>query len=905
MAEICSLLTSRRRPILNATIALLLLGFVAATSHAENLLSVQLTPDGLPKDVIPRSYLVHLEPNVEKRVTDGVESIEVEVLKPTTRIVLNALETEITKAKIETGGRPEEITPQFDLNRQTVSFDLKDELQPGKYTLSIKFQSRIIEQPHGLFIQRYENSVYGSAEDLLATAGTRQIFPCWDEPAFRAAFQLSVKTGRQDTVISSTPIYVEQPLGPDQKIVVFEKTPLIPSNMVFLVCGRFEWLEDEVAGVKLRIFTMPGKKELGKYALEVTKQLLPYFNNYFAIPLPLSKLDQIAFPSDACDDTENWGGIVYDEDTLLCDPQTSYDSTRQKVFLAIAHRIAQQWCGGLGTTASRNDLWLNEGLASWIAKKAANHFDPQWKIWLHAAVEKAAVMTFDAGESTHAIQRPGTGQEQPTHALDLITMQKPWLLLRMLENFSGEDPFREGVRAYLAAHRGSDTTSEDLWAALEHATGKPIVKFMVGWAEQPGFPLIKITTQCVNGNRVISLEQVPFVVGQGSPTPMQWSVPVGIRSTLSSNEVKYALLDKLSNNFDLAGCSGVIQANAGGVGYFRMLYEPALFNDLQKNVEKLPESDRLNLVADTWALVESGNLPASSYFELLEDLNRDNSFAVWQSALGTGETIGALRLIDRLEHGRPGREAYQKYICSLFGPKFQELGWDERAGEDAEIWDYRAMLIETLGFFGNRDVIDESFKRFENYRENPSSLAPNLRSAVIAIVGRYSSQTVSRELLSMAAKTLSIDDKRMYLRALGAALDPEIARDTLQYLLSDQVKPGDASLALEYFAAEGEHPDIAWSFAVAHWQEMQERFGLLRQTQVLSSIARAFTDDQRADEISAFAQANLPPPALRQVENAVHEIRFNAKLKAKTLPAIEDWIKAKLEGNTNSAVRNH
>jgi aminopeptidase N len=885
-------------------IVLFLLGFVAATSHAQNLPSVHSTPNGLPKDVIPRSYLIHLEPNVQRRVTDGVESIEIEVLKPTNRIVLNALETEIDKAKIESDGRPEELTPQFDLNRQTVSFDLKNELQPGKYTLSIKFQSRITEQPRGLFIQRYEDSAFGSADDLLATAETRRIFPCWDEPAFRAAFQLSVKTGRQDTVISSMPVFVEQPLGPDQKIVVFEETPLIPSNMVFLACGRFEWLDDEIAGVKLRIFATPGKKELGKYALEVTKQLLPYFNNYFAIPFPLSKLDQIAFPSDACDDTENWGGIVYNEDTLLCDPQTSYDSAKRKIFLAIAHRIAQHWCGGLVTMASPNDLWLNEGLASWMAKKAADHFNPQWKIWLHAAVEKAALMGFDAGESTHAIQRPDGDQVQSTHALDVITMQKPWLLLRMLENFLGENPFREGVRAYLAAHQGSDTTSEELWLSLEHATGKPIVKFMVGWTEQPGFPLIKITTQCVNGNRVISLEQVPFVIGQEGQTSMLWSVPVGIRPTLGSNEVRYALLDKLSNNFDLAGCSGVIQANVGSVGYFRMLYEPALFNDLQKNVEKLPESDRLSLVTDTWALVESGNLPASSYFELLEDLNRDNSFAVWQNALGTGETTGALRLIDRLEHGRPGREAYQRYICSLFGPKFQELGWDERAGEDAEISDYRTMLIETLGFFGNRDVIDESFKRFENYRENPSSLAPNLRSAVIAIVGRYSSQTVSRELLSMAANTVSIDDKRMYLRALGAALDPELARDTLQYLFSDQVKPGDASLALEYFAAEGEHPDIAWSFAVAHLKEMQERFGLGRQTQVLSSIARAFTDDQRADEISAFAQANLPPAALREVENAVHEIRFSAKLKAKTLPAIEDWIKAKLERNTNGALRN-
>jgi len=552
---------------------------------------------------------------------------------------------------------------------------------------------------------------------------------------------------------------------------------------------------------------------------------------------------------------------------------------------------------------SRKDFWLNEAFASWMAIKAADHFNPKWKIYLHAAFKKESAMAFDAGEMAHAIQPAVAGDEQASNPSDVIMSQKPWLLLRMLESFSGEDLFRDGVRAYLAARLSSDTTSDDLWASLEHVTGKPIKKTVVGWTQQPGYPLIKITTQCVNGNRVISLEQVPFVLAQRGEIAMQWSVPVGIRSTVNVNEVKYALLDKLSNNFDLTGCSGVIQANAGNVGYFRVLYEPALFNDLQKNVEKLPESDRVNLATDTWALVESGSLPPTAYLDLVEALHRDDSLAVWQSALGTGEMIGPLGLIDRLEQGRPGREAYQKYICSLFGPKFRELGWDERTGEITETQDYRAILIETLGFFGDRDVIDESFKRFENYRERPSSLALNLRSAVIAIVGRYSSQSVFRELLSMAGSTQSVEEKRMFLRGLGAALDPETARETLRYLVSGTIKSGDMYLALKYFSAEGEHADIAWSFAVAHPKEMQDRFGLLSQSWLLSAIATGFTDNQRADEILAFAQANLPPAGLQAVKNSINEIRLRAKLKAK-LPAIDDWIKAKLDGTRDSTSQN-
>jgi aminopeptidase N len=883
-----------RRPL-----AFLLLSFLAATSEAETQPGVQSTPDGLPKEIVPRSYLIYLEPDIEARVIDGVESIEIEVLQPTNRIVLNALNTQITRARIEIDRQAEELSPQLDANRQTVSFDLENQLSPGNYTLSIKFQSTILEEPHRLFSQSYEGAL-GTVEHLLAiesqTADARRIFPCWDEPAFRATFQLSVKTGRQNRVLSNMPVFAEQAFGLDQKIVVFEQTRPIASSTVFLACGQLECLEEEVAGIKLRIVTTPGKKTWGTYAMEVTKKLLPYFDTFFSAPFPIPKLDQIAFPSVAGGAAEDLGAIVYDEETLLCDPESNDEAVRQRIFLEIADKIARQWYGDFVPMTSPDAFWLNEAFASWIARKAADHFDPEWKIWLHAMVEKEAAMSLDAEETTHAIQTPLAGAKQTTQAPDLITSPKSWLLLRMLETFAGEDPFRDGIRAYLAARQGTGGTSEDFWAALERAAGKPIQKVVVGWINQPGFPLVKMTTQCVNGNRVISLDQVPFVFAEGSGSPSEWTIPVGIRSTVRSNEIQYALLDKLSKNFDLTGCAGVIQANAENVGYYRVLYEPALFNDLQKNIETLPESDRLNLVTDTWALAESGSLPASSYFDLLEKLGRDTSFAVWQSALGTDEMMGALRLVDRLEQGRPGREAYQKYICRLVGPKFREVGWDEIAGEDVETQNYRAILIETLGFFGDRDVIDESIKRFEQCRENRSALAPNLRSAVLAIVGRYSSQIVHRELLSMAENTRSAEEKRMYLRALGAALDPELARETLQYLVSDKVHPRDASQVFEQVAAEGEHPDLAWSFAVDHLKEMRDRFGLPGQSRLLASIATGFTDNQRADEILAFGQANFPPPALRELEISLATIRFRAKLKAKILPAIEDWIKAKSPG---------
>ncbi|MBV8378891.1 MAG: hypothetical protein JO279_18010, partial [Verrucomicrobia bacterium] len=580
-------------------IVLLLLGFLASAAYGQNTPDIQPADTGLPKNVVPRNYLIYLEPNPETRVTEGVEAIGIEVLTSTNRIVLNSLETQITMAKIEGGGRQEQLIPRLNANEQAVWFELKSVLPAGNYTLTIKFQSKINEQPLGLFIQDGEDERAGARDHVLATAqqtsSSSRIFPCWDEPSFPATFQLSLLTGKQNTTISNTPLQLEQALGPNQKIVVFEKTPSMATDMVSLVCGVFESLDDEVAGVKLRILTVPGKRALGSFAMGIAKQLLPYFEEYCAIPFPLLNFDQVAIPSGADDGGGISSGIICDESALLCDAQTSCESTRQKVFLSIAKKLASKWCGDAPVTL-RSDLWLSEGLASWMARKATDHFYPQWKIWLHAAVDKEAAMACDAGDMAQAIQPRSPAEGKAGKASNVLLEQKLWLLLRMLENFSGEGSFREGLRGYLAAPKTAETTTGDeLWASLERATGKSIKKMMVAWTEQPGFPLIKVTTQCLNGNRVISLEQVPFAIAERGERSLAWSVPVGIRTTAKSSEVKYALLDKLTNNFDLPGCSGVLQANAGNAGYFRVLYEPALFNDLRKKIETLPESDRINL----------------------------------------------------------------------------------------------------------------------------------------------------------------------------------------------------------------------------------------------------------------------------------------------------------------------
>ena len=868
--------------------------FLATSLRAEEKFSIARTPGKLPKEIVPRAYVIHLEPDSDNLTTAGSESIEIDVLEPTDRIVINSVDTEISQARVSGPHTAEELIPQIDPNAETLTFQTKTRLQPGSYQLSLTFQSKISEQPHGFFIQYFR--IGDELERLLTTqmepVDARRLFPCWDEPAFLAIYQLTVRAKREDTVMSNMPVASEQPLGADEKLVTFDRTPPMASYLFVLACGKLEWLEDEIAGVKVRILTTPGKKQLGRYALEVTKEILPYYNEYFGIPYPLPKLDQIALPSGFGGAMENWGGITYNEDLLLFNPEASSDLAKQRIFLTMAHEIAHQWFGDLVTMAWWDNIWLNEGFASWMEKKAADHFNPEWRVWVHANNDKQRAMAFDARKTSHPIQQPITDEAQANSAFDEITYQKGLSFIRMLENYLGEETFRSGIRSYMAQHKYSNTTTADLWGALEMEAGKPVWNLAASWTEQPGFPLIRIKTECANGRQTVNLEQTRFLIGESDTAPLQWSVPIGIISVREPDKIEHILLDKVSSTFEFSRCAEPIKANAGDVEFFRVTYEPALFSKLKRSASDLPESDRVNLVTDTWATVESGDNPASMFFELLEGLSQDDSYAVWQSVIGFERTIGPLKLMNRLEQDQPGKTKYENYVCTLLGQKLVELTWDEKAGEPIEKRLLRPLLIEALGMFGDQPVIEEASRRFASFRENPTSLNPNLRPAVIRIVGRYSSPTDYALLLRLAEESPTSEERRMYLHALSAVLDPELAQRSVEFFTSKHVAPGDGGRALEEEAWE--HPEIVWTYATTHLKLMQQRFGFFRWNRLLANLGAGFIDSERADELVRFAKQNLPAQGQREADNAANLIRFRSDLKKRELPKIDQWIAAKI-----------
>ena len=263
--------------------------------------------------------------------------------------------------------------------------------------------------------------------------------------------------------------------------------------LLAIMVGEFECVEAEAEGTQVRVWTTPGKKEQGRYALDVSCRLLSFYNNYFGIPYPLPKLDLIAIPDFAAGAMENWGAITYREVALLVDPAHSSAATKQRVAIIIAHEIAHMWFGNLVTMAWWNDLWLNEGFASWIEYKAVDHLFPEWDMWTQFIFsDTGPAMSLDGLKNTHPIEAVVKTPNEINELFDAISYSKGAAIIRMLEQFLGEETFRRGLVHYLSTHQYGNARTEDLWASLAQVSGKPVKEIMDTWTKQPGYPVVEV-----------------------------------------------------------------------------------------------------------------------------------------------------------------------------------------------------------------------------------------------------------------------------------------------------------------------------------------------------------------------------------------------------------------------------
>jgi aminopeptidase N len=852
------------------------------TASAESVYSFASTPGRLPKSVVPRHYAIDLVPDLEKLTIAGSEIIDVDVLQPTERIVLNAVNMTLGAASLD-GEAAAAIS--LDPAAETATLTFAHPVAAGAHKLKLAFTSRINPFGRGLYFVDYPTAEGRKRmiASQLEPADARRIFPCWDEPVFKASFALDVTLPQAMTAVSNMPVVGEQPIGDDRKRASFTPTPKMSSYLFVLVAGELETLSGEADGVAVNVVTTRGKREQGRFALESAVALLKYYNEYFGVKYPLPKLDLIAVPGGFGGAMENWGGITFFESRLLFDPASSAPGAQRGIYSIIAHEMAHQWFGDLVTMAWWDNLWLNEGFASWMQEKAAEVFHPDWRVWLNGNGAKQGAMNNDARSTTHPIQQPVANESEAMAAFDNITYIKGQAFIRMLESYLGEDVFRAGIRRYMHDHAYSNATTADLWQALETASNNPIAAMAAAFTEQPGVPLVTAEAHCIDHRQRITLKNERFTIHDPVAHHKSWPVPVEFGPARADASGGGVVVADPTAEIEAGPCDAPVKLNRGDVGYYRVLYDAASFAALVRALPAMTVADRLNLLADTWALVEAGRTAPSAYFDLINTIADDDDRAVW------GQVINALGRIDHLERGRPEREAFQAFARARLRPVLARLSWDGEGDGASDRALLRAGLIGMLGNLGDPAVLVEASRRFAAFVANPASLRTDLRGPVIRLAGRSGDRAVHDTLLRLARATTNAEERQRYYTAAAGALDPALAQETLALTLIDELPTTLVSGVI--FAVAGEHPDLALAFVRTNFAALVARQGPSFSEYFVSHLMGNFADPARADELANFAPVHATSGGRIVAARTIEAIRISADFRAHQLVAVDAWVK--------------
>ncbi|MCA6123872.1 M1 family metallopeptidase [Bradyrhizobium sp. WSM 1704] len=878
-----------RAPLRHLVAAAAVLLNLVTAAHAEQTFAFDRAPGKLPKTVIPLSYAIELTPDLASLALPGVETIEVEVRAPTTQLTLNAVNTNFGEVSIDDGAQRAQMTS--DAAAQTATLTFAKPLAAGRHTLRIAFTAEINKFGAGLFVVDYpaKTGTKRLLSSKLEPADARRIFPCWDEPAFKASFALTVVIPRNLLAVGNMPVTSEEPVAGNLKKVVFAPTPKMSSYLFVLTVGELERASIDVDGVTIGVVTTEGKSGQGRFALDSAAKLLAHYNDYFGVKYPLPKLDLIAVPGGFGGAMENWGGITFFESRLLFDPATNAETARRGIFGIIAHEMAHMWFGDLVTMAWWDNLWLNEGFASWMATKASQQYYPQWQSWLNGYGGKQFALSLDARRTSHPIQQPIADHSEAVTAFDAITYNKGQALIRMLENYLGEAQFRAGIRQYMAAHAYSNSTTADLWQALESAGGKAITGVAASFTEQDGVPLVVAETDCDGTAQRLTLRQERFVIAPlgaaAAELPVRnWQIPVAI-GPIDGKPFDEILLQG-SAVIPAGACGDAIKVNLSDIGYFRVEYGPKNRGALLSAFPRMQVDDRLNIITDSWALVQAGRAEPSSYLALLDGLDPGDHRTVWDQVIST------FAALNRLSRGHEERPLIQAYARAKLRPVLHRLGWNGSGAADDDNALLRASLISTLGDLGDEAVVAEAKRRFAAFLLDPDALPNSLRDAVTHVVGITADRAAYDGLLALARKSTVTNERLRYYFATASARDPELARATLALTLTSELPDTIVPGIISTVASSGEQPQLAWDFVQAHFDALLAKQGPNFRDQFVPNFMTNFTDEAHAAELAAFAPSQSTGGGRVMVARALESIAISGGLVVRLLPAVEDWIRA-------------
>jgi aminopeptidase N len=833
----------------------------------------------LPDDVVPIHYEIAVQPDARNLTFTGSVAIRIAVRVPTDRIVLNAKDLVVDRAALS--GTPESPRISYDDSVQTATFAFPSRIAAGEYVLSLDYHGRIFQQAYGLFALDYATPA--GAKRCLFTqfenADARRFVPCWDEPALKATFGLTATVPAGLLAVSNMPVASTEDAPGGLLRVHFARTPKMSCYLLFFGLGDLERVHRDVDGTDVGVVVKRGDAEHAQYALDAAANILRYYNNYFATPYPLPKLDLIAGPGGSTffSAMENWGAIFYFERVLLFDPSISTEADKQRIYIVIAHEMSHQWFGDLVTMQWWDNLWLNEGFASWMQEKATDHFHPEWNVWLQSLAGKNDVMQTDERDGTHPIITPIDDVLQANSAFDRITYTKGQAVIRMLEAYIGEANFRAGVRRYMRDHAYGNTVTDDLWQEIDAVSDRKLTGVAHDFTLSAGVPLV---TAAPSGDG-LRLSEERFALDASGQSGGSWQVPVIVQPDAAGGASRAVVTAAGPTAVPGAPPGSVV--NAGQTGYFRVLYEGRAFTRLSDRFATLAPDDQLGALEDVETLGEAGRAPMANFLSLASQLPPSADPVVWMMP------ADELAWFDMEHEGLESQTAFRGYARSLLGPELRRVGNDAKPGEPDNVAVLRSTLLHSLGSLADPSVVAEARRRFSVYLKDPTSLSGAARQSVLAIVAINADQATWDQLHSLARSAASTLDRQRFPVYLGSSRDPDLARKALDLALTDEVdvtfRPGILRSVANY------HPEMAFDFAVAHWDALGRMIeDPDRRSSMISSLLFTACETGVLDRLSAFAAAHVSPRLDKDIRKIASQVRDNARIRADRLPEVDSWV---------------
>ncbi|HTV77960.1 MAG TPA: M1 family metallopeptidase [Steroidobacteraceae bacterium] len=832
----------------------------------------------LPDDVIPSHYDLTITPDAAAATFTAAVRIELTVRRPTRDIRLNA--ADLTFAGVRLAGAAGAPAISFDSRQQTATLRFAGPVSAGRHELYIRYAGRINQDPTGLFHLDYDSPA-GRGRALytqLENADARRLFPCWDEPDRKATFTLTVVAPAADMVVSNMPRARTRSAGAGRRRTTFRTTPPMSTYLLFLAVGDFERVTRRVGKVEIGVVVRRGESAKAAFALDAASEILPYYEDYFGIRYPLPKLDLITGPgaSQFFAAMENWGAIFLFDKSGLIDPQLSSQKDRIDVYTDIAHEMAHQWFGDLVTMDWWTDLWLNEGFAEWMQYKAMEHFHPEWEPWILAMSEREVAMNEDSRSGTHPIITPITDVLEANSVFDDITYSKSMVVIRMLEHWVGEDAFRAGIRRYLRAHEYANAVSDDLWRALDRTAPAPISQIAHDFTAQAGVPLVR-----VSGHSATHLEQGRFTA-EGPDAPTVWHVPVVVRTPGGTELQTLVSADSPAELAAVPAADAVV--NAGQLGYFRTLHDPALFGALLDRFATLEPIDQLGLLEDTGALGLAGYEPLPDILQLAQRVNSRMRPQV------QGAAAAALTAIARLYRDRPEAPAFRAYARPLLAPLLAAVGWDAAHDENANTTLLRGQLLADLSDLDDEQVVSHARELFQASMDTPGGGNADRRQQLLEVVGMHADAAQWGRLHELARSSHDVLEKSLYYTALAQVHDPELARQALELTLTNEVQPTLRPRLIEDVAEY--FPEAAFDFAVAHREQVNSWLDPDDRDVYQAQLLATSSDPQALERLKAYVASSVPAAKRLAAEAAEAEVAFNIRVRAERLPAVDAWLES-------------